>query len=210
MNILLKIMASTNITFGDIRLILCVQGYSLDYQFIVREIGFWCNGLSGSIPFNCKINRNQLDVKNQKTLYALEELIHGINLKNVIKFGLAQSETRAVLRTLYHMAGNGSESKYIGICRDENINGLLYKAGLGSFVIDIDNLEMFQHSEVKCPSNKDLQTVMQNDPVLYAPCHLHDNLMSDDKPLCAKVKAQYIADFCKNYTIVYNETNNKM
>ncbi len=158
-------MASSSVSFEDLRIILCVQGYNLDYQFIVREIGFWCNGLSGSIPFNCKVNRNQLDVKNQKTLYALEELIHGINLKYSVKLGLAQSETRAVLRTLYNMGDNGakagSKAKYIGICRDENINGLLYKAGLGANVIDIDNLEMFQHSSIKCPSNKDLQVVMK-------------------------------------------------
>ena len=161
-------MASLNINFEDIRIILCVQGYSLDNKFVQREIGFWCNGISGSIPFNCRINNNQLDIRNQKIIHALEEEVHGIKLKTSIEHGLSNSECRAVLRTLYHM--NNSLAKYIGICRDENINGLLYSAGLGSFVIDLDNLVSVNNQTIICPSNKDLQNLMKNDCLIV---HAH-------------------------------------
>ena len=60
-------MATSRIDFEDIRIIFCVQGYSLDYKFVLREIGFWTRGLSGSVPFNCKINKNQLDVQTKRT-----------------------------------------------------------------------------------------------------------------------------------------------
>ena len=111
-------MASSNVEFSDIKIILCVQGYSLDYQFILREIGFWTNNFSGSIPFNCKINKNQLDIKNQKTIFALEEDIHGIKTKKPVENGLSLSETKTVLKTLYNLSNN-TNSKYIGICREK-------------------------------------------------------------------------------------------
>lgn len=190
-------MASLNISFEDLRIILCVQGYSLDYQFIVREIGFWYNGLSGSIPFNVKINRNLLDINSQKIIYALEEEVHGIRLKKSIEHGLAASEVKAVLRTLYHMAGS-TNAKYIGICRDENINGLLYKAGLGNYVVDIDSISLFRNTVEKTPSNKDLKLFMENNKNKYSVCRIHDVLRNGEIPLCAKVKAQFIADYCIN------------
>jgi hypothetical protein len=191
-------MASLHLDFNDIRIIICVQGYPLVNQFVVREIGFWTRGLSGSVPFNCKINKNQLDVKTQKTIFALEEEIHGIKLKKQVENGLASSDTKSVLRTLYHMADNGF-GKYIGICRDENVRGLLYKAGLGSFVMEMDNLICFQNAMDHCPSNKDLQVVIKNDPNKYVMCSLHDRLRNNEFPICAKVKAEYIGEYCKEY-----------
>ena len=189
-------MASPSISFSDIKLILCVQGYSLDYQFILREIGFWTNNFSGSIPLNCKINKNQLDIKNQKTIFALEEDIHGIKTKKPIENGLALSEIKTVLKTLYNLSNN-SNSKYIGICRDENINGLLHQAGLGKYVIEMDNLDIFRDSSKKCPSNTDLKIVLKAHPNKYRICGLHDLLRDGSLPLCAKVKTEYIADYCR-------------
>ncbi len=189
-------MASSSVEFSDVKIILCVQGYSLDYQFILREIGFWTNNFSGSIPFNCKINKNQLDIKNQKTIFALEEDIHGIKTKKPIENGLALSEIKSVLKTLYNLSNN-SNSKYIGICRDENINGLLHQAGLGKYVIEMDNLNIFRDSINKCPSNADLKIILKNQPNRYHICGLHDLLRDGSLPLCAKVKAEFIADYCR-------------
>jgi hypothetical protein len=191
-------MASLHLDFNDIRLIICVQGYSLVNQFVVREIGFWTRGFSGSVPFNCKINKNQLDVKTQKTIFALEEEIHGIKLKKHVENGLTLSDTKTVLRTLYHMADNGG-GKYIGICRDENVSGLLYKAGLGSYVFEMDFLTCFHNSMDHCPSNKDLQAILKNDPNKYVICSIHDRLRNNEFPICGKVKAEYIAEYCKEY-----------
>ena len=198
-------MASENINFSDIKIIFCVQGYSLNYQFILREIGFWTRDSSGSIPFNCKININNLDIQSIRTINALEETIHGIRVKRNIDCGLALSETKAVLRTLYHMNSWNTDADKIGICRDPNINGLLYKAGLGKYVVELDDLSMFKNTEDSVPSNKDLQNFMKNEPLKYTVCELHDRLKTDETALCAKVKAEFIADFCIKYQIQYLE-----
>ncbi len=201
-------MASLHLDFNDIRLIICVQGYPLDYQFVVREIGFWTRDFSGSIPFNCKINKNQLDVKTQQTIFALEEQIHGIKLKKQVENGLAFSDFKAVLRTLYHMADTGI-GKYIGVCRDENIKGLLHKAGLGSYVVEMDYLSMFQNTSDQCPSNADLQNTLKMEPTKSIICHIHDRLKNNDYPNCAKLKAECIANFCIDYeSSLTKESNN--
>src|SRR5437868_10507504 len=112
-------MSSVNFSFSDIRIILSVQGYPLDYQYIVREIGFWYEGKSGSIPFNCKVNTKQLDTGNHKVITKAEEEINGIRLKKTVDIGLTQSDVKAVLKTLYNI-NNDSSAKYIGICGDDN------------------------------------------------------------------------------------------
>ena len=192
-------MASLNINFSDIRIILCVQGYNLDYQFIPREIGFWSPYFSGSIPFNCKINLTNLDVKSLKNINVLEDLVHGIKVKKNFECGLAISETKAVLRSLYHMTSWTNGGNRIGICRDVNVNGLLHKAGLGGYVVELDDLSIFRNTEDGVPSNKDLQLFMKTIPTKYTICNMHENLKCDDYPLCAKVKAEYLADFCQTY-----------
>ena len=199
-------MATERVDFEDIKLIVCVQGYSLDYQFVLREIGFWTPGYSGAIPFNCKLNLNHLDIQSHKIINALEDQIHGIKVKKTIDCGLALSETRAVLRSLYHMNSWKCKGDRIGICRDPNIFGLLHKAGLGKFVIELDDLEMFKNTSDKVPSNKDLQIFMKAFPHKYSICGLHDRLKNDDSPICAKVKAEYIADYCLKYKSNVDET----
>ena len=92
---------------------------------------------------------------------------------------------------------NNSNEKNIGICRDLNINGLLHKAGLGRFVVNLDNLNLFKANNSACPSNEDLQALMKADPTRYYVCDLHEKLLIDKNPICAKIKAQYLAEYCK-------------
>jgi|SRR5882757_2223562 len=192
-------MASLNTNLSDIRIIICVQGYNLDYQFVLREIGFWTPYFSGSIPFNCKINLTNLDVKSLKNINVLEDNIHGIKVKKNFDCGLAISDSKSVLRCLYQMTSWTGGGNRIGICRDVNINGLLHKAGLGGYVVELDDLSMFRNTEDKVPSNKDLQDFLKNNPIKYTICSMHESLRCDDYPLCAKVKAEYLADFCRSY-----------
>src|SRR5882757_1409104 len=159
-------MASFNFNFSDIRIIFCVQGYSLPYEFVLREIGFWTPFTSGSIPFNCKINLSNLDVQSLKTINVLEENIHGIKVKKNADCGLTISDAKAVLRTLYNMTSWNNKVNRIGICRDPNINGLLYKAGLGNYVVELDDLLILKNSKYKVPSNKDLQSFMKNNLII--------------------------------------------
>ena len=175
-------------------MILCVQGYSLQNQFVLREIGYCCKGFSGAVPFNCKINKNQIDITSQRIIHALEEEVHGIKLKKSVENGLAMSDIKAVLRALYHISDK-SNGKYIGICRDENVKGLLYSANLGNYVVDLDNLQELSQKNVKCPSNQYLLAVMKSDLKRFKICNLHDHLMNGEQPICAKVKAEYLYEF---------------
>ena len=127
----------------------------------------------------------------------MEEEVNGIKLKKKNEFGLAQSEVKAVLRTLYSMAKQ-TKAKYVGICRDEYINSLLFKAGLGNFVVDLDHLNIFRSSTQHCPSNQDLIEYLKVNSNKYSICDLHDRLQTNEMPLCAKVKAEFVYDFCKN------------
>src|SRR5882757_2852550 len=125
------------------------------------------------------------------------EEVHGIKLKKKNEFGLAQSEIKAVLRTLYSMAKQ-SKAKYIGICRDEYINSLLFKAGLGSFVIDLDHLNIFRNLTQNCPSNKDIIEYLKINSNKYTICDFHDRLQTNEMPFCTKVKAEFVFDYCNN------------
>jgi hypothetical protein len=190
-------MAMYKPEFKDIRTIICMQGYHLDYQFHIREIGFWSKNVSGVIPFNCKINGNQMDSDNQKIIFYSEQELHGIKLKDSFENGLPSSEIKSVLKTIYHITKSTDyEATYIGICKDDYISGILAKAGLGKYVIALDNLEMFKRRNTLFPTNDLIRSELIRRPELYPLCHLHGKLKNDAIPLCSRAKAKFVADIC--------------
>ena len=186
-------MASNNITFENIRLILSIEGYSFGYQFIVRELGFWSRNMNGSIPFNCKLNINHLDVKSQLIIGSFENR-NGIHMKKNVRTGLAQSELKPVLRTLYHM-NEDSTAKYIGIVGDEKIIGLATKSGLGDIVFNMKNLNIFR-SQDNYPSFEQIQAGIKQNPIEYPICYLHERMGNDDVPVCARATTKFLANHC--------------
>ncbi|XP_054155972.1 baculoviral IAP repeat-containing protein 2-like [Oppia nitens] len=83
-------------------------------------------------------------------------------------------------------------SKYIGITKnDEGIKGLLYKAGFGHLIIEIDNIDVLKICDKTIPTDGELMVIQQND-ITIQPCNIHDRLKSIYKPLCAKTKAEYL------------------
>jgi len=191
-------MATENITFNDIRIVICSQGYQLDCEYLFREIGFCCNGLSSSIPFNCRINKSTIDLKNQLIIKYCENEIHGIPIVSKYENSLTMSEIKPVLKTLYNLSENG---KYIGINSDENLKGMLYKCGLGSVTVDLDTLQEFKKTNNKCPRDDDLQFIMKQDVNRFNICNLHNRLQSQNFPICVKVKAEFLYEYCKTYII---------
>ena len=190
-------MATPQIDFSDIRMILCVQGYNLEYQYVVREIGFSClNGISGSIPFNVKLNHNHLDVHNQRIVTQCEEQINGLKLKRNFENALAASDIRPVLRTLFHL--NSHCGKYIAVLRDEPLYGILHKSGIGNNVVYLDNLNILRNSNISLPTIENFRQYLKKNPDTYTICPIHDRLLINDNPICAKVKAEYFADYCKS------------
>jgi hypothetical protein len=190
-------MAMPSVDFSDIRIIVCSQGYHLDYQYIPREIGFYFNGQSGSVPFNVKLNKNHLDVKNLQTVLYAEEEIHGIKLKRNYDNALAVSDLKSVIRTLFHL-NSASNAKYIAIARDENLEGLFYKSGLGNYLTYLDNINVLRNTNTVLPSNEAIKQYLKKNPDNYNICGLHEKLRQGDMPLCSKVKAEFLANFCKS------------
>lgn len=191
-------MATQTVDFNDIKLILCVQGYHLDYQYVVREIGFWSDGLSGSIPFNVKLNKSQLNAKNLATIEFCQTQFNGIGMKKSFDDALAASDYKPVLRTLFHMVpGKSSSSKYIAILRDEPLDGLLFRSGLNNYVTYLENVNVIKNNNSSIPSNEYFRQYLKKNFDAYQICPLHDRLTINELPLCAKAKAEFLADFCK-------------
>ena len=200
-------MATQSVDFNDVKLILCVQGYPLDFQYVVREIGFWSNGFSGSIPFNVKLNKNHLDVKNQRTVSICEEELNGIKLKRNFENALAASDIKPVLKTLFQLNSNNN-SKYIGILRDEPLDGLLYKSGLGPYVTYLDSVNVLKNSNASLPTNENFRQYLKKNTDAYLICPIHDRLRINEFPICAKSKAEFLADFLKSLGKNQITTNN--
>ena len=185
-----------------------MQGYPLDYQFYIREVGFWSRDVCGSVPLNCKINNNELDLSNQQTIFYFEEEIHGIKLKKNFETGLPSSDLKTILKCIYHLTKSEVyDSSYIAICKEDKISGLLSKANLGKFVIEIDNLDLFKRNGVIFPTNDNIREQLNIYTKDFPICQYHELLKNNTIPLCSKAKAKYIANFCN--TVMINELSNK-
>jgi hypothetical protein len=192
----------------NVRFILCCQGYNLSYQYIVREIGFCFKDYYGTIPFNCKINKKNLDINNQSIINDVIDNVHGIHYKICAKNGLTMSEMNSVLRTLYNVFETYEGSNGILIDdNDENLNGILHKAGLGNHVLQLRSIYEFRGMNISFPTNEEIRTICKNNPSLYGRCNNHNRLNNDDIPICAGVKAKIMSENLKKFKEIYD--NNK-
>jgi hypothetical protein len=202
-------MATKRFDFKDIRAIICMQGYHLDYQYYIREIGFWSRTLSGVIPLNCKIYNSELSSNNQQTIFYSEE-IHGLKWKKTFENGIPFSDLKCVLNCIYHLTKSEDyDSSYIAICKDDAISGLLGKAKLSKYVVDIENLELFRRNNIVFPTNEVIHEQITSNISKYPVCHLHDSLKNNAVPLCSRSKAKFIADFCLHIISTEFEVSSK-
>ena len=191
-------MALMRFDFKHIRTIICMQGYPLDYQFYIREIGFWSRNISGSIPLNVKISNHGLDPRNQQTIFYFEEEVHGIKFRKTFENGLPFSEMKTILKCIYLMTNcDELDSNFIGICKDEKISGILAKANLGKYVVELDNLEVFKRNSVQFPSDDVIKYQLATNPSDYPICQLHGPIKNNETPFCSRSKAKFLAGFCK-------------
>lgn len=208
-------MAFFTAKFDDIRLIVCVQGYQLNYQYVVREIGFWSRSITGVIPFNCKVNKSHLDQLSAKNIHIAVNEIHGIKQRKIIENGLPSSDVCAVLKCLFQITKRDNyDSGYIGVCREENVTSLFFKAGLGNYIYELDNLDLFQsqtNSNPNSAKNKntfptlsDIKFIVSSDPKKYSYCDLHDRLRNNEFPVCARTKAEIISTYIQQLMTVNN------
>ena len=212
-------MANFTAKFDDIRLIVCVQGYQLNYQYIVREIGFWSRSISGVIPFNCKVNKSHLDQLSAKNIHIAVNEIHGIKQKKIVENALPSSDVSAVLKCLFQITKRDSyDAGYIGVCRDENVTSLFFKAGLGNYIYELDNLDIFQtvsnnnqnnlKNKLSFPTLLDIKFIVSSDPKKYGYCELHDRLRNNEFPVCARTKAEIISTYMQQLLSSSSSANN--
>ena len=181
--------------FEDIRLILSIQGYQLNNQFIVREVGYWSPKLCGVIQFNTKLNLTRLDTFSIKNIHILENEIHGIKLKKIAENGMASSEVGSILKCLYQVTKiEGSRADYIGILREEKVSSILFKAGLGKYVLELEDLQILNKSNTSMPSFGDFKYIIGTEISKYKPCSLHEPLRTSETPICARAKAEIVAN----------------
>ena len=186
-------MAFFNAKFDDIRLFLSIQGYQLNHQYIIREIGFWSQKINGVIPFNCKLNLAQIDSISEKNIHIAENEYHGIRLRKILTNALPSSDASAVIKCLYHLTKREDyEADYIGICKEENIAPIIFKAGLGKFILEIDYLDIFHKASTKLFTMAEIKYLITTDPIKYKPCSLHENLRNNALAVCAKAKCDII------------------
>jgi hypothetical protein len=186
------------VNFEDIRIILCVQGYSINSKYVVREIGFWNRENSGVIPFTLRTKFYKLSNEDKMSVNYLVKVHHGIPLNKQVNYGLMNQEAAAAIKTLYHSCSNENserERNYIGICDDMNIYHLLNIAGLGHLVVNLKNL--YDKPETTIPSNNNILKMKEFGYCCLRPCELHDPLSNENIPFCARTKAIILANWCK-------------
>ena len=117
-------------------------------------------------------------------------------MKRNFEHCLAGSDIKPVLRTIFQL-NSSYNSKYIGIVREEPLDGLLHKCGLGSFVTYLDNVDVVKNPNMSLPSNEHFRQYMKKNKDAYIVCPIHERLTINEFPICAKAKAEFLADFLK-------------
>jgi hypothetical protein len=186
-----------NLTFENIRLIICTEGYHINYEFVPREIGFWSRNQFGVIPFSCRINCDKLKPLDKNKYKLVVTNRHGISCDKLVENSLTKSEMKAVLKSLYHSTYFNESAKYIGVSRYSDAINLLYLAGLGDYVVELENMPNFFKDGLAFPSL--IESNQENDLHI---CSLHDNLTTGRKPVCAGVVAKLLGDIGINMKTV--------
>lgn len=188
------------VCFDDIRVIFCLNGFYIDEEFQVMEIGFWSRKITGSIPFFSNKNYSKLKSKEKISVNFLTNSHHGIEFNNKFDKGFSQADVVSCIKYIYHVCSDDVKSRYyIGYINDRFLLNFVGKSGLGYMLVNID-----QMYNAPAPSNEEMLGSENYGKDDYKPCNLHKKLENNLEPHCVKVKAEFLADFCKKM-----ETENK-
>ena len=180
------------VCFDDIRVIFCLNGFYIDEEFQVMEIGFWSRKVSGTIPFFSTKCFSKLKPKDKMSVKYLTNLHHGIDLTSKFDKALSQADVVACLKSIYQISSDDNDSRvYIGYMNDNFFLNIAGKAGLGNLIVNIDKMY-----DEHAPSNDVIMKDKNYGKGDYTLCLSHKKLENNQEPHCAGVKAKYLADFC--------------
>lgn len=183
-------MAKRSISFDEIRVIIGCEGFTVNNQFIPKEIGFCNNNFSNSIGLNFYNNMKlkKDDIVKSNFLYKFH---HGLDIyRNSINWPI-YTEIESVLKTIYHLTEDVNSPKkiYIAYNNDPNIRSLLHTSGLDHLAVNLYN--MYNN----LPSMRSIKLLPFYGVGNYTQCNLHDK-HPFAKIQCAKIKCKILFEIC--------------
>ena len=86
-------------------------------------------------------------------------------IEKVVKNGMASSDISSVIKCLYQAKKiAGSAAEYIGILKEENVCPIIFKACLGEYIIELDDLQLL-HDNSSLPPFGDIKCMGGTDPI---------------------------------------------
>ena len=121
--------------FDEIRLILSANGFYVDGNFEILELGFWSRKCCGIIPFKTSKKFKSLSINDKNSALYYTKFFHGMDYEQKASNALNQNEIISTIKALYNLCGDNTMQKMIGYINDSSIWHYIGSADLGDFVI---------------------------------------------------------------------------
>jgi hypothetical protein len=195
----MALLNNKNVKFNQIRLIVGVEGFEINNEFIVKEIGYATENHFDVIKLQYT-NKKQMSYFNRKKIYYLSNEHHGIDLYNNKNYWPKHSDAASIIQTLYQITASkqNPEKTYIAYNNDIHIRTLIHKAGLDQVSVNVKDLFWSP-----IPSLNTLKSEKVYNTGVYKICDLHD-LNSEKNFQCAKSKIKLLFDICVDKAIWQN------
>lgn len=193
----MALINSSQVDFNDVRLIVCLNGFTINETFQIVELGFWSRKFSGVIPFKSTKSWSKLNHLDKLSVNYLTSEYHGIGLDQLKnQNALHQSDIFGALRAIYHLTDDGvKDRKLIGYLGNQCLLDILGKMGIGGYLVNIK--EMCSPTSISIDQIRSSQDYGWDD---FEICNLHNNYVGNDFkfPVCAKSISCYLANYFMN------------
>ena len=198
----MALMNSSQVNFDDLRLIVCLNGFTINDQFQIVEFGFWSRKLSGNIPFKSTKVWSKLNHLDRLSVNYLTSEYHGIGLEQLkYQDALHQTDIFGSIRSIYHLCDDGVENrKLIGYLGNECLLELLGKLGIGNYPVKINDMYPASSIQIDEIRNNKLYGEIPD----FEICKIHTQYNGNDfrYPVCARAIACFLAKFCEEKSMI--------
>ena len=190
----MALINGSEVDFDDVRVVICLNGFSIENQFQIAELGFWSRNIKGVLPFKSTKAWTKLNHIDKITANYLTKEYHGIELSKMKdQEALNQNDIYGAIRAIYHLCDDGNENrKLIGYMGNQVLLDVLGKMGIGNYLVKIQDIVpsvSFSMENIR----KDEKYGRRE----FSICNLHNDLDSGLTPNCARAIANYLAAFCQ-------------